>query len=53
MSAQKKWHKFDGQNRLPAIIQGIEFRDWIRHIKFVTPDHASPTFAHIAFAHRS
>lgn len=33
MSAQKKWRKLDGQNRLPEIIQGIEFRDGLRHIK--------------------
>ncbi|MFV0302302.1 MAG: transposase, partial [Paracoccus sp. (in: a-proteobacteria)] len=31
MSAQKKWRRLDGQNRLPEIIQGIEFRDGIRH----------------------
>ncbi len=30
MSAQKKWRKLDGQNRLPEIIQGIEFRDGLR-----------------------
>ena len=30
MSAHKKWRKLDGQNRLPEIIQGIEFRDGIR-----------------------
>jgi hypothetical protein len=28
--AQKKWRKPDGQNRLPANIGGIEFRDAIR-----------------------
>ena len=33
MSAQKKWRKLDGQNRLPEIIQGIEFRDGIRHLQ--------------------
>jgi hypothetical protein len=32
-SAQKKWRKLDGQNRLPEIIQGIEFRDGIRHLQ--------------------
>ena len=32
MSAQKKWRKLDGQNRLPEIIQGIEFRDGIRQL---------------------
>lgn len=33
MSAQKKWRKPDGQNRLPEIIQGIEFRDGIRQLQ--------------------
>ena len=32
MSAHKKWRKLDGQNRLPEIIQGIEFRDGIRQL---------------------
>jgi hypothetical protein len=31
MSAKKKWRKLDGQNRLPEIIQGVEFRDGIKH----------------------
>jgi len=31
MSARKKWRKLDGQNRLPEIIQGVEFRDGIKH----------------------
>jgi hypothetical protein len=31
MSARKKWRKLDGQNRLPEIIQGVEFRDGLRH----------------------
>ena len=30
MSAQNKWRKLDGQNRLPEIIQGVEFRDGLR-----------------------
>lgn len=33
VSAQKKWRKLDGQNRLPEIIQGIEFRDGIRQLQ--------------------
>ena len=33
MSAQKKWRKLDGQNRLPEIIEGIEFRDGIRQLQ--------------------
>lgn len=31
LSAQKKWHKLDGPNRLPEIIQRVEFRDGIKH----------------------
>ena len=31
LSAKKKWGKLDGQNRLPEIIQGVEFRDGIKH----------------------
>lgn len=31
LSAKKKWRKLDGQNRLPEIIEGIEFRDGIKH----------------------
>jgi hypothetical protein len=31
LSAKKKWRKLDGQRRLPEIIQGIEFRDGIKH----------------------
>ena len=30
MSAKKKWRKLDGQNRLPEIILGDEFRDGIK-----------------------
>jgi transposase-like protein len=33
MSAQTKWRKLDGQNRMPEIIQGIEFRDGIRQLQ--------------------
>ena len=33
MSAQNKWRKLDGQNRLPEIIQGVEFRDGLRQLK--------------------
>ena len=31
LSAKKKWRKLDGQNRLPEIIQRVEFRDGIKH----------------------
>ena len=30
MSAQTKWRKLDGANRMPEIIQGIEFKDGIK-----------------------
>ncbi len=30
MSAQKKWRNLDGRNRLPEIIQEVEFRDGLR-----------------------
>ena len=33
MSAQNKWRKLDGQNRLPEIIQGVEFRDGLRQLQ--------------------
>ncbi len=33
MSAQKKWRKLDGRNRLPEIIEGVEFRDGLRHLQ--------------------
>ena len=31
LPAKKRWCKLDGQNRLPEIIQGVEFRDGIKH----------------------
>lgn len=33
MSAQKKWRKLDGQNRLPEILHGIEFRNGLRQLQ--------------------
>src|SRR5665811_176315 len=33
MSAKQKWRKLDGANRLPEIIQGIEFKDGIKQNK--------------------
>lgn len=30
LSAKRKWRKLDGQNRLPEIIEGVEFRDGIK-----------------------
>ena len=32
MSAQAKWRKLDGANRMPEIIEGVEFRDGIKQI---------------------
>jgi hypothetical protein len=31
LSAKRKWRKLDGQNRVPEIIEGVEFRDGIKH----------------------
>jgi transposase-like protein len=33
MSAQKKWRRLDGQNRLPEVIAGVEFRDGLRNLQ--------------------
>lgn len=33
MSAQAKWRKLDGANRMPEIIQGLEFKDGIKQIQ--------------------
>lgn len=33
MSAQGKWRKLDGRNRLPEIIEGVELRDGLRHVQ--------------------
>ncbi|GGH41577.1 hypothetical protein GCM10010973_38590 [Cribrihabitans marinus] len=33
MSAQGKWRKLDGRNRLPQIIEGDEFRDGLRQLQ--------------------
>ena len=33
MSAQGKWRKLDGANRMPEIIEGVEFRDRIKQIQ--------------------
>jgi putative transposase len=33
IAAQGKWRKLDGQNRLPEIIQGVEFRDGLRQLQ--------------------
>ena len=33
MSAQKKWRKLNGRNRLPEVVSGVEFRDGVRHLQ--------------------
>ena len=33
MSAQAKWRKLDGRNRLPEVISGVEFRDGVRDLQ--------------------
>jgi transposase-like protein len=33
IAAQGKWRKLDGRNRLPDIIQGVEFRDGLRQLQ--------------------
>ena len=33
MSARKKWRKINGPNRLPEIIQGVEFKDGIKQVQ--------------------
>lgn len=33
IAAQEKWRKLDGRNRLPEIIQGVEFRDGLRQLQ--------------------
>jgi putative transposase len=32
MSAKKKWRKLSGTNRLPEVIQGVEFKDGIKQL---------------------
>jgi transposase-like protein len=33
MSAKKKWRKISGPNRLPELIQGVEFKDGIKQLQ--------------------
>ena len=33
MSAQTKWRKLDGANRMPEIIDGVEFKDGIKQLQ--------------------
>ena len=32
-SAKKKWQKLSGKNRLPEVIQGVEFKDGIKQLQ--------------------
>ena len=33
ISAKKKWRKLSGTNRLREVIQGVEFKDWIKQLQ--------------------
>jgi putative transposase len=33
ISAKKKWRKLSGTNRLPEVIQGVEFKDGIKQLQ--------------------
>ena len=33
MSAQAKWRKLDGANRLPEVFEGVEFKDGIKQLQ--------------------
>jgi hypothetical protein len=33
MSATKKWRKLSGTNRLPEVIQGVDFKDGIKQLQ--------------------
>ena len=33
MSAQVKWRKLDGANRLPEVVRGVEFKDGIKQLQ--------------------
>ena len=33
LSAKKKWRKLSGTNRLPEVIQGVEFKDGIKQLQ--------------------
>ena len=33
IAAQGKWRKLNGRNRLPEIIEGVEFRDGLRQLQ--------------------
>jgi hypothetical protein len=46
MSAKKKWRKLSGTNRLPEVIQGVEFKDGIKQFQKSRLILPSPTFGH-------
>ncbi len=56
-AAAKNWRKFDGENQLPKVIQGITFRDGVEVIE--TPEQnavgspPSPEFHHHSFVKQS
>lgn len=33
MSAQAKWRKLDGRNRMPELIEGVAFRNGVVHLQ--------------------
>ena len=43
VSARRKWRRISGPNRLPEIIEGIEFRDGIKQIQAAAPSLAVGT----------
>ncbi len=50
MSAQKKWRKLDGQNRLPEIISRVEFRDGVRQLQTAARSRVTNFRAYLAHA---
>ena len=46
MSARKKWSKISGPNRLPELIQGVEFKDGVKQRQ------AAAVSARLSIAHR-
>jgi|TARA_B110000908_G_scaffold118990_1_gene139447 hypothetical protein len=45
MSAKKKWRKLSGTNRLPEVIQGVEFKSGSSNLK-MPPNHSVTNFWH-------
>ena len=44
-SAKKKWRKLSGTNRLPEVIQGVEFKSGSSNLK-TPPNHSVTNFWH-------